>query len=465
MKTIYCYLIAIALSCSLVGCVKPVADLGKGAFESSGSGLSEVAPPQTIQQLKQSLNRYQPQIAIAKPQNDTTIADTTIEVNLTVADFPLFKDDRFSLGPHLDLILDNEFYGELYDLEPIILKDLKPGTHTLRVLAQTPWHESYKNEAAFAQTTFHVLTETDDNHPDPQLPLLTYNQPNGIYSAEPILVDFYLTNVAAEDWIVRATINGESFTIDEWQPIYLEGFKEGNNLIELELLDGNRKSIDNTFNKTIRLITYNEGLNRDTLAQLVTERIPAEEIIATAQKNYFIEPIEEVIEGEIVEEIRIEEPTESSEPIVVEEPTLENEKIILEPKEAETESEIRDKVIEILPPENQEQSSQDLNITITSPEAGDTVPVEIKITPLSNSEIAPIASPEESQETVERTIVLPESKELASIEVELGETSASETTETTKPKLKTPQWLINIKTNVQKFKQRVVTAIQVFSVF
>ena len=360
MKTIYSYLLAIALSCSLVGCVKP-AVVGNGTF-APGNGLSEVAPPQTIQQLKQSLYRYQPQVEIVSPKNDLTVEDTTVEVSLTIEDFPLYKSDRFGLGPHLDLILDNEFYGDLYDLKPIVLKDLKPGTHNLRVLAQTPWHESYKNKGAFAQTTFHILTETNENNPDLELPLLTYNQPNGVYSAEPILLDFYLTNVDAEDWLVKVTINDESFTIDEWQPIYLEGFKEGNNLIELELLDRYGQTINNAFNQTIRLITYDEaGFEKDTLARLITGQVSAEEIIATAQQNYFIEPIAEKIVGKIVEEITTEPPnelfeekSETKESIVVTEPTLENESVILEPTEAETKSAIQDEVIEILPSANEE---------------------------------------------------------------------------------------------------------------
>lgn len=355
MKTIYCYLLAIALSWSLFGCDKPVANLRNGAFDSSNN-LSEVAPPQTIQQLKQSLNQYQPQVTIVTPKNDLTVEDTTVEVSLAIEDFPLFKSENFGLGSHLDLILDNEFYDDFYDLRPIVLKDLKPGTHTLRVLAQTPWHESYQNEKAFAQTTFHVLTKTNENNPDPELPLLTYNQPNGVYSAEPILLDFYLKNVDTEDWLVNVTINDESFALYEWQPIYLKGFKEGNNLVKLELLDRNGESIDNTFNKTIRLITYNEaGFENDTLAQLITGQISAEEIIATAQQNYFIQPIEETFVGKIVEEdISTEEPNnESSEPIIIEKPTLENEEVILQPTEAETEETIQNEVIEVLPTESE----------------------------------------------------------------------------------------------------------------
>ena len=178
-------------------------------------------------------------------------------------------------------------------------------------------------------------------------------------------MDFYLKNVDTEDWLVKVTINDESFAIDEWQPIYLKGFKEGNNLIELELLNRNGESIDNPFNKTIRLITYNEaGFENDTLAQLITGKITAEEIIATAQQNYFIQPIAETFVGKIVEEDIIintpfdelsEEKVENSKPIVITEPTLENEEVILEPTEAETEEAIQNEVIEVLPTEIEEQ--------------------------------------------------------------------------------------------------------------
>ena len=112
-----------------------------------------------------------------------------------------------------------------------------------------PWGESFKNEAAFAQTTFHVFAKTGANAPDPAQPLLTYSEPQGTYGAEPILLDFYLTNaplhmIAQEsseddlaDWRVRCTVNGQSFLFEQWQPIYLKGFKPGQNWVQLTLVD------------------------------------------------------------------------------------------------------------------------------------------------------------------------------------------------------------------------------------
>ena len=116
-------------------------------------------------------------------------------------------------------------------------------------LPPAPGTKSFKNDGAYAQVTFHVFAKTQENSPDPKLPLLTYSRPQGAYGAEPILLDFYLTNaplhlVAQEndkddiaDWRIRATVNGESFVIDRWQPLYLKGFKPGKNWVQLEFLD------------------------------------------------------------------------------------------------------------------------------------------------------------------------------------------------------------------------------------
>ena len=135
----------------------------------------------------------------------------------------------------------------------------------MRVFAARPWHESFKNAGAYAQTTFHIFTKTQHNNPDPTLPLLTYSRPKGTYGAEPILLDFYLTNAplhlaATEDniadWRIRCTINEQSFVLDSWQSVYLKGFKPGKNWVKLEFIDGQGNTVENVFNSNIRTITY-----------------------------------------------------------------------------------------------------------------------------------------------------------------------------------------------------------------
>ncbi|YAI82277.1 MAG: hypothetical protein ACQJCO_01350 [cyanobacterium endosymbiont of Rhopalodia sterrenbergii] len=260
--------------------------------------LVEVAPPPVIQELYKTLDQYQPQVDIISPENDRIFSEPRIVVKLDVKDYPLFKDPNLGLGPHLDLILDNEPYQAIYSLdEPIILDNLTPGTHTLRVFASRPWHESFKNDGAYDQTTFYILTKTIENSPDTSLPLLTYNRPRGIYGAQPIMLDFYLTNaplhlVAQEnaddnvtDWRIRVTINGESFLVDAWKAIYLQGFEEGTNWVQLEFLDEQGNLVNNAFNNTVRLITYKPN-GQDTLSKLVRGELSAELVRSIVDPNY-----------------------------------------------------------------------------------------------------------------------------------------------------------------------------------
>jgi hypothetical protein len=260
--------------------------------------FSEVSPPPVIQELRATLENYRPQVTILSPQPDEVISENTVTVSFQVKDIPIFQDPELQLGPHLHVILDNQPYIAVYDVnKPLILPDLSPGTHTLRVFASRPWHESFKNEGAYAQTTFHIFTKTDDNNPDPTLPVLAYSRPKGSYGAEPILLDFYLTNaplhlLAEEDpnnpisnWRIRCTINGESFILDRWQPIYLQGFKPGNNWVKLEFLDNQGNPVKNAFNTTVRQINY-QPKGKDTLAKIVRGELSAEQARSIVDPNY-----------------------------------------------------------------------------------------------------------------------------------------------------------------------------------
>lgn len=273
--------------------------LSGGSSEiSQSANISEVSPPEVLQQLRQTLEVYQPQVKILSPQLNDVLTDTAVSVRLQVQDLPTFKDAKLGLGPHLHVILDNQPYKAVYDTnEPLIFEDLAPGTHTIRAFASRPWHESFKNEGAYAQTTFHIFARTQDNDPEAKKPLLTYSRPVGTYGAEPILLDFYLTNaplhlIAQEkpddeilDWKIRATVNGESFIIDQWQPLYLKGFKSGKNWVQLELLDELGNPVDNEFNNTVRLITY-EPKGKDTLAKLTRGELSATEARSIVEQNY-----------------------------------------------------------------------------------------------------------------------------------------------------------------------------------
>ncbi|WP_416670202.1 hypothetical protein [Egbenema bharatensis] len=300
-RTLLAIFLVVILGGGAIGCSRSPGAAPSGPFQPT-SRLSEVAPPATLQELRKGFEPYQPQVKILSPRADEVLQDTTASVRLQVNDLPLFQNEEFGLGPHLHFILDNEPYQAIYDArEPIALEDLTPGTHTLRVFASRPWHESFKNEGAYAQTTFHVFAKTPEDIPAPDQPLLTYSRPKGSYGAEPIMLDFYLTNaplhlVASEnpeddisDWQIRCTINGESFTFDRWEPIYLKGFKVGRNWIQLELLDEQGNLIANDFNDTIRTITYEPG-GTDTLSKLTRGELSAAEVFSIVDPNYVYQP-------------------------------------------------------------------------------------------------------------------------------------------------------------------------------
>ncbi|PZO37296.1 MAG: hypothetical protein DCF19_19140 [Pseudanabaena frigida] len=282
-KKLSSLLVAIALCFYLTACggdSKPVSkkDTGK-KVDIATTKVIEVSPPTEIQKLSRLLDSYEPQVSIVSPKPEEVLNDSQVAVKFDVKNLPIFKNADFGLGPHIHVTLDNQEYKALYDLKQSITFDrLSPGTHTIRAFASRPWHESFKNQGAYAQVSFNVLTKTGENTPEAKTPLLTYSRPVGTYGAEPILLDFYLQNAplhslakeetSVDDWQVRATVNGQSFTFDRWEPIYLKGFKQGKNWVKLELLEDDGDAIPNVFNSTAHVIDFQPN-GTDTLARLV----------------------------------------------------------------------------------------------------------------------------------------------------------------------------------------------------
>ncbi|MBE9102269.1 hypothetical protein [Vacuolonema iberomarrocanum] len=293
--------------------------------------IMEVSPPEVIQDLRRDIDSYQPQVSILSPRNGEVFEDDQATVRVRVRDLPLFKDEELGLGPYLQVFLDDQPYQAVYDADAVLIfQGLAPGTHTIRAIAARPWHETFKNEGAFALTTFHSYTKTPKNNPDPNQPLITYSFPQGNFGAEPIMLDFYLTNVplhfiaqersddAIKDWRIRCTVNGESFVFEDWQPIYLKGLRPGKNWVQLELLDEDGRPTDNVFNNTVRLINYEPG-GTDTLAQLTRGELTAADLGGIVDPNYEPPPIFEAPspippESEPIEEATEEEDIETASP-------------------------------------------------------------------------------------------------------------------------------------------------------
>jgi hypothetical protein len=297
--------LAIGLTIGMTGCERSVATTPSSSatatmnnpLATTDGPLAEVNIPASITKLAPSLERFQPQVQIISPQPDQILTDDLVSVKLNVRDLPLFKSPELGLGNHLHVILDKQTYQGVSDLtQPLVFKNLAAGTHTLRVFAARPWHESFKNPGAYAQTTFHVLTKTAENNPDPQRPLLTYSRPSGTYGVEPIMLDYYLTNAPAHlaaqgsseqipDWRIRATVNDQRFIIDRWTPIYLQGFKQGKNWVRLELIDDRGNPIPNVYNDTLSIFTYDPQA-KDPLTKLIKGEIDPDLARTIVDPNY-----------------------------------------------------------------------------------------------------------------------------------------------------------------------------------
>ncbi|MGA1283619.1 MAG: hypothetical protein ACO34J_06090 [Prochlorothrix sp.] len=251
-----------------------IAERGEGEaiwLDPQGTRLQEVLPPVQVQQLQAYYDRFTPQVQILQPQPDGVLETSTVEVALSVQGYDLFQDPELGLGPHLALVVDDRSAQAIYDLsQPLTLTDLAPGSHTLRVFAVRPWGESYQNWGAFAQVTFHLYAPTPQRVPAADRPLLTPHLPDGEYGAEPILLDFYLTQaplriLAQEDdplstWEVRCVLNGETFTLPAWESIYLEGLRDGTNWLQWTLLDGAGQPWENGgLNGAVQVFTYQPG--------------------------------------------------------------------------------------------------------------------------------------------------------------------------------------------------------------
>lgn len=321
-RTAFRLLIGSFISLTLLGCVNRAQSVrvlklpdipDNDEVRRLNGSLSEVAPPAIFSDLNDLFRDAQPQVAIAYPKPNQVIETTTLAIKISLRDLSIYKDEKLELGPHLQVSLDNQPAQSIYDLEaPIEFLDLTPGSHTLRVFAVKPWGESFKNEAAYTQTIFHVFAQTDENAPDPNKPQLIYSEPQGTYGAQPILLDFYLNNaplhlIAAEspdvtDWKVRCDVNGQSFVFDQWQPIYLKGFKPGQNWVQITLIDEQANPINNAFNSTVRLVNYDPE-QRDTLAKLVRGELPLAEAGKIVDPNYE-PPVEPAVElpAETIEE-------------------------------------------------------------------------------------------------------------------------------------------------------------------
>lgn len=160
-------------------------------------------------------------------------------------------------GQHIHLILNNEPYTAHYEAE--FTRDLEPGHYVALSFLSRSYHESVKNPEAYVLRQFSV-GDANGEPVDLTKPHMFYSRPKGTYTGkdtEKVLLDFYLINadLSESGHKVRATINGQEFMINTWEPQFIEGLPMGTSTIKLEFLDTNGNLVDSPYNPVERTIT------------------------------------------------------------------------------------------------------------------------------------------------------------------------------------------------------------------
>ena len=223
----------------------------------------------TLSPLKNSPAYENSSLKLKSPSNDMIADGKSINFSFDVENYELAtqtegaKENMLAnsdKGQHIHLIIDNDPYSAHY--EPDFTKDLEPGKHLMVAFLSRSYHESVKNANSFVAKKL-TVGESGSNkleNLDLTKPHLIYSRPKGTYSGkgtDKVLLDFFLlnTDLSANGNKVRATINGQEFMIDTWEPKVMEGLPMGENKVKLELLDKDGKMVECPFNPVERTFT------------------------------------------------------------------------------------------------------------------------------------------------------------------------------------------------------------------
>lgn len=155
-------------------------------------------------------------------------------------------------GQHIHFILDNSPYAALYKPEHSATVALNSEHYLMSFLSRS-FHESIKTAAASKLIKFKVNADGKiEELPAPTEASLFYSRPKGDYKGEDtkaILLDFFIANTTLEanGNKVKADINGQEFTLNQWVPYEILNLPMGENTVKLTLVDkdGNALTGDN----------------------------------------------------------------------------------------------------------------------------------------------------------------------------------------------------------------------------
>lgn len=226
-----------------------------------------VSPAQDFKQFPDA------KLTLQEPKEGTKLKGGNVKFSFNVENFELGQQTENAQnlmlansdqGQHIHYILDNDPYSAHY--EPTFEKELSAGNHVVLAFLSRSYHASVKNKDAFIVKKFTVGDGQDtSNNVDLSNPHMFYSRPKGTYAGpdqtQKILLDFYLVNtdLGPTGNKIRATINGQEFMLDKWQPYIVEGLPMGENTFKLELLDSDGNTVASPFNPVTRTVTLKEN--------------------------------------------------------------------------------------------------------------------------------------------------------------------------------------------------------------
>lgn len=166
-------------------------------------------------------------------------------------------------GQHIHLIINNEPYDAVY--ESSFEKAVPDGDHIVVAFPGRSYHESIKGKGAAMAVKAAFKGGSMGKNAPVKDPMLIYSRPKGKYvgkaETEKVMLDFYLfnTELSATGNKVKVLINGENeFTLDKWEPVFIEGLPMGDNKVQLTLIDKDGNPVNAPTNPVERVFTLLE---------------------------------------------------------------------------------------------------------------------------------------------------------------------------------------------------------------